>query len=173
MAMSWPFCRRSAGAEVDADIRLLDQPFAPEAEIGAFARVQGGAGGVVSFLGQVREDATGEGAVEALELRHYAPLTLPGMRALAAETLARWQLTGLLFVHRTGVMVPGDPIVLVCAAARHRRDAFAATDFAMDHLKSESWFWKREKTGGQWRWVEPRPQDFADLGRWQSRAGAV
>ncbi len=151
-----------------ADVRLLDAPFVAEAEIGAFARAQGAAGGVVSFLGQVRVDAgAGKAVVEALELRHYPPLTLPGMRALAGEALARWQLTGLMILHRTGEMLPGDPIVLVCAAARHRRDAFAAADFAMDHLKSESWFWKREKVGGQWRWIEPRPEDHADLSRWQ------
>ena len=150
-----------------ADVRLTDSPFVPEAEMGAFAATRASAGGIVSFLGQVRVDA-GEAEVEALELRHYPPLTLPGMRVLADEALARWPLTGLLILHRIGEMVPGDPIVLVCAAARHRRDAFAAADFTMDHLKSESWFWKREKVAGVWRWIEPRPQDHADLGRWQS-----
>jgi len=64
-------------------------------------------------------------------------------------------------------MCPGDPIVLVAAAARHRRDAFEAADFAMDHLKSESWFWKREKTADGWRWIEPREQDHDDLERWR------
>jgi len=76
-------------------------------------------------------------------------MTLPGMAALAAATEARWSLDGLLILHRYGVMHPGDPIVVVAAAARHRRDAFAAADFAMDHLKSQSWFWKREKTGAR------------------------
>ena len=152
-------------ASLLADVRLLDATFVPEAEIGAFARAQAAAGGVVSFLGQVRGSA-GTGGVEALELRHYPPLTLPGMTALAAEALRRWELTGLLILHRTGEMLPGEPIVLVCAAARHRRDAFAAADYAMDHLKSESWFWKREKVAGVWRWIEPRPQDHADLSRW-------
>jgi len=117
---------------------------------------------VVSFLGQVRAD----GVVEALELQHFAPLTLPGMEALSRAVLARWALDGLLIVHRAGTMAPGEPIVLVAAAARHRRDAFAAADFAMDHLKSESWFWKREKRAGQWHWIEPREQDYADKARW-------
>jgi molybdopterin synthase catalytic subunit len=63
-------------------------------------------------------------------------------------------------------MHPGDPIVLVCCAAAHRREAFEAADFLMDHLKSESWFWKREKIAGQWRWVEPREADYADKARW-------
>ena len=152
------------------DIRLSDAPFSPEAEIGAFARGQASAGGVVSFLGQVRGMEQGGESVEALELRHYPPLTLPGMQALAQEALRRWELSGLLLLHRTGLMGPGDAIVLVCAAARHRRDAFAAADFAMDHLKSESWFWKREKRGGVWRWIEPREEDFADVARWQGDA---
>jgi len=145
-----------------ADVRLVDEWFDPWAELAGFTAAHGGAGGVVSFLGQVR---AGEG-VEALELKHYAPLTLPGMRSLAAEACTRWPLDGLLTIHRFGVMVPGEPIVLVAAAARHRRDAFAAAEFAMDHLKSESWFWKREQAGGAWRWVEPRAVDYEDVGRW-------
>lgn len=149
-----------------ADVRLLEEPFDPAAELVAFTAGQEEAGGIVSFLGQVR---TG-GGVEALELRHYAPLTLPGMQALATEALRRWPLHGLLVLHRSGTMRPGDPIVLVAAAARHRRDAFAAAEFAMDHLKSESWFWKREKVGGAWHWVEPRDVDFADLARWSDPA---
>ena len=147
-----------------ADVRLSDGPFDPAREIAAFAAAHPHAGGIASFIGQVR---CGEG-VEALELRHYAPLTLPGMEALAAEALSRWPLDGLLVIHRHGCMAPAEPIVLVCAAARHRRDAFAAAEFVMDHLKSDSWFWKREKAGGQWRWIEPREQDFADRARWSA-----
>ncbi|WP_374282228.1 molybdenum cofactor biosynthesis protein MoaE [Novosphingobium sp.] len=145
-----------------ADVRLCTAAFDHAAELEHFACAHPQAGGVVSFLGQVRAD----GAVEALELQHYAPLTLPGMEALSAAVLVRWPLDGLLILHRSGVMLPGDPIVLVAAAARHRRDAFAAADYAMDHLKSESWFWKREKAGGSWRWVEPRAEDYADKARW-------
>jgi len=144
------------------DIRLLEEDFDPGAAIAACAVAHGQSGGVVSFLGQVR----GGDDVEALDLQHYAPLTLPGMQHLAQTVLARWPLDGLLIWHRVGEMLPGAPIVLVAAAARHRRDAFEAADFAMDHLKSESWFWKREKRGGQWHWIEPRAQDHDDLARW-------
>ncbi len=145
-----------------SDVRLMTAAFDSAAEIAAFAAAHSEAGGIASFIGQVRAGDS----VEALELRHYEPLTLPAMQALAAEARARWTLAGLLIVHRAGLMHPGDPIVLVAAAARHRRDAFAAAEFAMDHLKSESWFWKREKAGGVWRWIEPRTQDFEDIRRW-------
>ena len=148
-----------------ADARLRLTPFDPAAELSAFYAAHPAAGGIVSFVGQVRVDA-GSQVVEALELRHYPPLTLPAMQSLAEGTLARFGLEGLLVIHRSGEMGPSDPIVLVAAAARHRRDAFAAAEFAMDHLKSESWFWKREKVAGQWRWIEPRSQDYEDLSRW-------
>jgi len=152
-----------------ADVRLLAESFDPGAEISTFSAAHPSAGGVVSFIGQVRVEEGGgesEDAVEALELRHYGPLTQPAMEELADRTLGRWDLEGLLIVHRTGLMAVGEPIVLVVAAARHRREAFAAADFAMDHLKSESWFWKRQKVAGVWHWIEPREQDFADIARW-------
>jgi molybdopterin synthase catalytic subunit len=144
------------------DVRLLSEPFVPGELVGQFTQANPGLGGVCSFLGEVR----GDGDVEALELTHYEPLTLAGMDALADDALARFELMGILIAHRVGEMRPGEPIVLVSAAARHRRAAIQAVDFAMDHLKSDAWFWKRERRGGEWRWIDPRPEDHADLARW-------
>lgn len=145
------------------DVRLIAEPFVPGALIGPFTNAHPGLGGVCTFVGEVRSDDD----VEALELSHYEPLTLPGMNALADEALARFGLMGILIVHRVGEMRPGEPIVLVSACARHRRGAIDAVNFAMDHLKSDAWFWKREKRGGEWRWIEPRAEDHSDLARWK------
>lgn len=144
------------------DIRLLEQIFIPGSLIGPFTQANPGLGGVCTFVGEVR----GDDGVEALELTHYAPLTLPGMHQLADSAFARFDLMGLLMVHRVGMMRPGEPIVCVSAAALHRRDAIDAVDFCMDHLKSAAWFWKREKRADGWRWIEPRVQDHRDLARW-------
>ncbi len=147
------------------DVRLLTAPFDPNAEVDPFARAHPDAGGIASFVGKVRS----AGGVEALELSHYEPLTLPGMDALADEVLGRFDLMGLLVLHRVGVLHPGEPIVMVSACARHRRAAIEAVDFAMDHLKSDAWFWKREKRADGWHWIEPREQDHEDLARWKIR----
>ena len=144
------------------DVRLLTEPFNPGAFVGPFTNAHPGLGGVCTFVGEVR----GGGGVEALELSHYEPLTLPGMQALADTAANRFGLMGMLMLHRVGKMYPGEPIVCVSAAAEHRRAAIDAVDFAMDHLKSDSWFWKRELRGGLWSWIEPRDQDHADLRRW-------
>jgi molybdopterin synthase catalytic subunit len=92
------------------------------------------------------------------------------MEALAASAEARFALDGLVVIHRVGAMEPGENIVLVSAAARHRRDAIEAVDFCMDHLKSAAWFWKREKRAGEWHWIEPRPEDHSDLARWADKS---
>jgi molybdopterin synthase catalytic subunit len=141
---------------------LLEAPFSPGQFVGPFTSDHPGLGGVCTFVGVVRGDV----GVEALELLHYAPLTLPGMEELAAQAAERFDLMGLLMIHRVGVMRPGEPIVLVSACARHRRGAIDAVDYCMDHLKSNSWFWKRELREGHWHWIEPRREDHADLARW-------
>ena len=144
------------------DIRILHGELSPGPAMTAFKMAHPEAGAFVSFVGRARPDRY----VEELELKHNAPLSLKGMEELADATMARWPLDGVLLHHRTGVMRPSDAIVLVATAARHRRDAFEAAQFAMDHLKSDAWFWKREKRAGVWHWVEPRDQDHADLARW-------
>ena len=165
--MRWRSSRRSAAAEVSVDVRLLDAAFDPTAELARFTAAHPQAGGIASFIGQVRAES-GQVAVLELELSAYPRLTLPGIEQLAAEAMRRWPIDGLLIFHRTGSLLPGEPIVLVAAAARHRRDAFLAADFAMDHLKSDAWFWKRERTAAGWRWVEPRAADHSDKARWQA-----
>ncbi|TIX50560.1 molybdenum cofactor biosynthesis protein MoaE [Alteraurantiacibacter aquimixticola] len=143
-------------------VELLTEPFNPGQFVGPFTNAHPGLGGVCTFVGEVRCDA----GVEALELIHYERMTLKGMQELADTAIARFDLMGLLVVHRTGVMRVGEPIVLVSAAAKHRREAIEAVDFAMDHLKSDSWFWKREKRADGWHWIEPRERDHSDLARW-------
>lgn len=145
------------------DVRLLDQPFIPGALIGPFTNGHPGLGGVCTFVGEVRGE---QGGVETLELTHYEPLTLPSMEELAERTCARFVLMGLLIAHRVGMLRVGEPIVCVSAAALHRRAAIDAVDFAMDHLKCAAWFWKREKRADGWHWIEPRPDDYAALARW-------
>ena len=144
------------------DVRLLDKGLSVGEALAAFNAAHEQAGGIVSFLGKVRPD----GNVKALELTHYEPLTHSGMAALAQSAQARFGLDGVLAWHRIGVMRPGEAIVLVAAAARHRRDAFEGADYLMDHLKSAAWFWKREKRDDGWHWITPRERDHADLARW-------
>lgn len=146
------------------NVQVVDAAFAPDALLKAFMDGIADSGALASFTGVVR----GGERITALELSHYAPLTLPGMVELGDMARARFGLQGLTMVHRIGRMVPGEAIVFVAAAAAHRRAAFDAVDFAMDHLKSRAWFWKRElRPDGTWAWITPRADDYADAARWE------
>ena len=149
---------------METSIRIVGEAFDPEGEIARFRRRCDGAGAIASFVGQVRGES---GAALRLALEHYPGYTERAVAAHCAQAGRRWALEALAVVHRVGEMAPGEAIVLVAAAARHRRDAFSAVDFLMDHLKADAPFWKRELHAAGWRWIEPRAEDRDDIARWR------
>ena len=68
--------------------------------------------------------------------------------------------------HRIGLILPGETVVFVAAASRHRRNAFLAADQMMDYLKARAPFWKKSHEADGARWVEPRAEDYIDASRW-------
>jgi molybdopterin synthase catalytic subunit len=122
-----------------------------------------GAGGVASFTGLVR----GDDGVATLELEHYPGVTEAALQRLVADAVTRWQLIGARIVHRVGTMVPGDVVVFVGTAARHRAPALEACAYLIDRLKTDAPFWKRETRPDGARWVEQRSGDVAAAARWE------
>ena len=147
-------------------IRVSETPFDPVAELQGFERAAEGAGAIVTFLGKVRAKADDDD-VRALHLEHYPGVTERTIADIEREAHERWAIEHTLIVHRVGEMHPGEPIVLVCVAAAHRRVAFEAADFLMDYLKTEAMFWKKEMRGGSEAWIEPRDDDYNDAARWR------
>jgi molybdopterin synthase catalytic subunit len=123
------------------------------------------AGAVASFLGVVR--STLAHPVTALTLEHYPAMTQTALDGIAAEATARFGLLGCTVIHRVGRLLPGEPIVLVLAAAGHRQAALDATGFLIDWLKTAAPFWKSEEhPDGTAHWVAARDQDDSAAARW-------
>lgn len=133
--------------------------------LAGFTKSAGGSGGIVTFSGQVRPFSQ-QGKVKKLALTAYSPLTENGIKAAVKAAETRWDLENVWVAHRTGDMFPGDTIVFVAAASKHRRAAFEAADFLMDYLKTEAVFWKKEITENGQAWIEPRAEDYIDKNRW-------
>jgi len=146
-------------------ILLADQSFDPSALLVQFEQGAHGAGAIASFLGKVRGRA-GTEPVTGLTLENHPVLTQRSVAEIAEGARARWSLIDLLIVHRVGHVLADEPIVLVAAASIHRREAFVAVDFMMDHLKSTAYFWKKEYRSSGTHWIEPRSGDREDLRRW-------
>lgn len=145
-------------------ITLSDQPFEPGELLTAFAWGRAEVGAVATFTGLARAEA---GATDILELEAYPGFTEQEIGKIAEEARARFGLQDLRILHRVGKIAPGEPIVFVATASRHRRQAFEACDFLMDYLKSRAPFWKKEHGPGGARWIEPRAEDHADVARWE------
>lgn len=120
-------------------------------------------GGIASFIGICRADD----GLAAMTLEHYPGMTEGALSAIAAQAEARWPLTGCTVIHRHGRMLPGDPIVLVLTASRHRIAALESCAFLIDWLKTRAPFWKSEEfADGTTRWVDAKAEDDAATARW-------
>lgn len=152
---------------MSAEVTLATEEFDPAELLGAFTHGLGGEGAVVSFTGHARGAAKDGAAIEALVLESYRGVTLASMEAIAADAMARFDISRCRVVHRAGRIAPGEAIVFVATASAHRRAAFEAADYVMDRLKTEAVFWKREESPDRKRWIEPTGGDHADALRWQ------
>ncbi len=146
-------------------IRVQREDFDPGRELAALTGGKTTIGGVVSFVGLVRDMAGGE-RISAMTLEHYPGMTEKELAAIEAEACRRWELDAVLIIHRYGELRPGDRIVLVATASAHRDAAFDACRFLIDWLKTKAPFWKLEETSGGSRWVEAQASDDRAAERW-------
>ncbi len=151
---------------MSAAVDLVHQSFEAAELLAAFTRDAEGAGAVVSFTGLARGTNREGEPVAALVLQSYQGVTLRSMQEIAAEALERFDIAHCRVVHRDGTIAPGEAIVFVATASRHRRAAFEAADYLMDRLKTAAVFWKREEGPGGSRWIDPTDADHADAERW-------
>jgi molybdopterin synthase catalytic subunit len=118
------------------------------------ARVAGDdTGGIVSFVGTVRNQARGH-EIEHLEYEAYPAMAEREMQKIVDEAEARWPGTRVAIAHRIGHLKIGDAAVVVVAAAPHRGEAFMACQFAIDTLKVTVPIWKREVATDGAYWVD-------------------
>ena len=110
------------------------------------------AGGVVTFIGQVRDHSRGH-AIDHLEYEAYAPMALKVMRSIADTIEAEVPGARVAIHHRLGRLEIGEVAVIIAAAAAHRAEAFTACRAAIEALKQDVPIWKREVAvdGTSWR----------------------
>lgn len=140
-----------APTEGDDWIGVLDAPL-PVVAAQQWAVVPS-CGGVVTFVGTVRDHAEGRPGVTGLTYEAYEEQAVARMAAVADEARARWPDLGrLVLVHRVGHLDVGDAAVVVVASAPHRDLAFSAARFAIDAVKASVPIWKKETWAGGEGW---------------------
>lgn len=148
-------------------IRVQTEDFDLGAEVNALRAGNAKIGGIVAFVGLVRDINDGAG-VSTLTLEHYPSMTQKALASIVEQATARWNVIDATVIHRVGELKPTDQIVLVVVASGHRGDAFQACEFIMDYLKTQAPFWKKESTPQGDRWVDARKSDDAATLRWHA-----
>jgi molybdopterin synthase catalytic subunit len=146
-------------------IRIQEADFDIAREIALLTKGRTDIGAVVSFSGICRGSEAGE-PIAALTLEHYPQMAEAEIARHVDQACARWPLTGLTIIHRVGRIAPGENIVLVLTASKHRQAAFQAAEFLMDYLKASAPFWKREESAAGTAWVEAHDRDDDAAARW-------
>jgi molybdopterin synthase catalytic subunit len=153
-----------------ARVTVQSEDFSLDAECAALCAGDVEVGAVASFVGTVRGSAD---TVREMWLEHYPGMTEAAIEAMCDEAVRRFELRAVRVIHRIGRLLPGEQIVLVAVAARHRHAAFQGCEFLMDYLKTQAPFWKKETTASGSHWVDARVQDDEALARWGIEARNV
>jgi|SRR5579884_603535 len=101
-------------------------------------------GGIVTFLGIVRERSDDGRAVTGLSYEAHETMAVAEFERIAAQARERFGECGIAVVHRTGELRVGEVAVAVAAACAHRASAFDACEFVIDELKRRAPIWKKE-----------------------------
>ena len=73
-------------------------------------------GAVCSFIGTVRDRNEGD-QVASLELEHYPGMTEASIQKMMQEAQTRFDIFGTTVIHRVGLLMPLDQIVLVAVTS--------------------------------------------------------
>jgi len=134
--------------------RLSEQPI-DEPAVTALVG-QADAGGVVTFVGRVRDNARGRSVI-ALEYDAYPEMAEAVFAQIAGEAAQRFAIKQVAVHHRSGRLSVGEIAVVVAVSAAHRGEAFAACEYVIDQLKTRAPIWKKEFAADGAVWVEENP----------------
>ena len=148
------------------EIKIQSSNFDINVEINRSTQLSHRIGAIVAFLGLVRDLSKNEN-LKFMEIEHYPEMSERELKEICLQAASRWELDSISLIHRVGRLYPGENIVLVLVSSAHRGDAFKASEYIMDFLKSKAPFWKKETTISGSTWVDENLSDEKKLTRWQ------
>jgi molybdopterin synthase catalytic subunit len=132
-------------------VRIMSTPLSVDEAIAAAS--ERAWGGIVVFLGTVRESSRGK-RVTHLEYEAYAEMAEAKMREVAQALEKKHAPCRVVLHHRIGDLAIGEIAVIVVAGAPHRDAAFKAAREAIDELKTVVPIWKKEYSEDGAVWIE-------------------
>ena len=153
------------------DIVICESDFNVGSEYARVCNKAKQAGAVVFFVGLVRDlyDASSsDDAIDYLELEHYPGMTETLCEDIIQQAYQRFPFDYARVVHRVGKIYSSEQIVFISVASRHRDNAFQASQFIMDYLKTRATFWKKEVGTRGEQWLGRKDKDVSASKRWEN-----
>lgn len=129
------------------NIKISTIAFDPYQEVQTYQNSRTGNSGAVGatsiFIGTMRDFNEGA-AVKGMTLEYYPGMTEKQLKKIVTEAQRQWQVIDSFVIHRVGDILPNEAIVVVAVWSSHRGDAFDASRYIMEALKSKAPFWKKE-----------------------------
>lgn len=137
---------------------ITDQPLDPAKLVQSVRKDESGA--VALFYGVVRNENLGR-TVLWLEYDAYPEMAIKKMKEVADEVRAKFPVTNVGVMHRTGRLEIGETSLLVAVSSGHRKEAFEACHYAVDRIKQIVPVWKKEVFEGGEEWIEGAVPDVS------------
>lgn len=110
------------------------------------------AGATVVFIGTVRELTNGKRTL-FLEYQAYVPMAERTLYEIGEEIKERWHDTQVAITHRIGRLNISEVAVVIAVSSPHRKEAFEASEYAIERIKEIVPIWKKEYWEDGTKWI--------------------
>lgn len=109
------------------------------------------AGAVTTFTGTVREFTYGKRTL-SLEYQAYEKMAVKKLEQIGEEIKKKWNDSKVAISHRIGKLEISEIAVVIAVSTPHRKDAYAANEYAIERIKQIVPIWKKEiwENGEAW-----------------------
>jgi len=132
-------------------IKITDKPILPELVVDEVKTDSSGC--VATYIGLIREYSRGK-PVLSVEYKDSKGVAEDKLREIASEVRHKWQVDNIAICHRIGKLKVGDINLVIAVASAHRREGFAACQYAIDRFKQIMPTYKTETYQDGSIWVE-------------------
>ena len=101
------------------------------------------AGAVTTFIGTVREFTYGKRTL-SLEYQAYEKMAVKMLEQIGREINEKWDDAKVAITHRIGKLEITEIAVVIAVSTPHRKDAYAANEYAIERIKQIVPIWKKE-----------------------------
>jgi len=143
-------------------IRFQEEDFNAEKELSLFSKKNFKSGSIMVFLGKVKPSSDGK-TIESIDIEYYKKMAFTQTKKIITKLKKKCFFDDYLLLHRFGNLFPGENIVLLLVASKHRKDSYFFIETVVDWLKIKITFWKKENFKNKSHWVEQTQEDMKKI----------